>query len=132
MSIFPNIEGLDEIPMLHFRYAEYVLKKLIENILEQDEIDIGVEGEKTAIVSFYGDTDNLQLSILYVDHSFKIRVVEHGDSTNTAKFIYNLTENELEEDIPGVLREEMQNVAFEREPAVVKVNHLKIEKTEEE
>lgn len=132
MAVFPNIEGLEDIPKVHFQYAQVILKHIITKIYEQDSLDIGLENGKASIINFYGETDNLELSLLFENRMFKVRVLEHGDALNIGKFEYNLTEGEMEDYIPSVVREEMTDVCFQKEPREVDVKNLRIESNNDE
>lgn len=130
-AFFSQIDELSQIPGRHLQYAESLLTLFISNILELDEIDIGVSDgpdEIKSVVTFTSDEfEKVLVHLTYcASENFRIEVVDNSDEFEDSKFYYTIHQDSaLEKMIPEGLRKIMDEVAFGQEPQVVKPKTLK-------
>lgn len=130
-SILPQIETLESIPLLHNNYAGSLLKLIIDNLLQMDEVEIGTYRESDdegAVIAFdSNDSEDVRLELRYSHFQhFELVVSDDSEDFNTSNFKYKITEDSnLFEMIPEILREWMDEVCSEQEPKTYSVKKLK-------
>lgn len=130
-SILPQIETLESIPLLHQNYAGSLLKLIMDNLLQMDEVEIGTYGQgddEGAVIAFdSNDSEDVRLELRYSHYQyFELVVSDDSEDINTSNFKYKITEeSNLLEMIPETLREWMDEVCGEQEPKTYSVKKLK-------
>lgn len=120
-SILPQIKTLESIPSLHLNYAESLLKLIIGNLLQQEEIEIGTfihgEDEGSVIAFDSNDSENVCLELCFsINQDFIINLTDNSEDINTSNFSYKFDDScSLYEIVPENLREWMNDIAFSQE-----------------
>lgn len=121
-SILPQIEILQEIPFFHKRYAEIVLKLIVDKLLCMNEFEIGTGNGKGSVIGFDADDfENVQIELQYFDFKFVLIVNEHSEENFASTFTYKIFEDSpLYKMIPEKLIAAMGQVADEKESVTYK------------
>lgn len=121
-SILPQIEALENIPLLHYQYAKGLLQLLVSELLEIEEFEIGLysEGKKwgSQIIFDSDEFENSQLELRYVTNEDRFYIIASDDSEDidTSTFRYKIHDGmSLYDMIPHKLVAMMKQAAFDRE-----------------
>src|ERR1700679_3621742 len=118
-SILPQLEGFHQIPRLHERYAKAVLTRMIENISQSGEAEIGITNDVEGCwVAFDSDEfENALIELRYKKYKFSIKITDNKEGMGTSRFFYYIPNgSEMYTMIPEELIEKMDEVAFTKEP----------------
>ena len=132
-SILPKIEKLQEIPELHEKYACSLLKLVLDKLLQEQELDIGIKrganpDEVYSIISF--DSDELENCNIELTFSIRSRIElivnDHSEDMFTSTFTYRIIEGTpIYKLLPVGLIDIMEEVVFEGESRKVSAKNLK-------
>ena len=126
-NLFPKIEDLQQVPLIHEQYASAALTLAMRNILSEPEFEVGlfIEGaDKGSEIAFDADDfENIQLTFRFTGTYFILSINEHGDDFDMSNFRYKIYEDSpLYKLIPDTVVKAMDQVFDNDKPGTFKSN----------